>query len=198
MLFARWEHRDRASIQLRTSSAVLLSKLCHQESRRVSRASRWSLAQHANHGRATGTQAFGHDLVAQMESRSSFQQGPKPVTSCASADRAGTPVSFSLTHKAIDWSTEHTGLDEPCIPRPSTPGMEPLTRMTTNRRAPTIRGKAVSRVLSGAAFDRQSLFREPSASLSKSRNSNESNSGSQTAAARQVLRHGSTTRSETR
>ena len=100
-----------------------------------------------------------------MESRSSFQQVPKPVTSCATADRAGTPVSFSLTHKAVDWSSEQMGLDEPCIPRPTTAGSEPLTSMSTNRRAPTIRGKAVSRVLSGAAYDRlpplQRAIRKP-------------------------------------
>ena len=152
VLFARGEHRDRSFIQLRTSSAVLLSKLCHQQSRRVSRATRWSPTRHATHGRAPGTQAFGQALLAEMEGGSSFQQVPKPVPSCATAEGSGTPVS-SFTHKAVDWSSEHTGLDEPCIPRPTTAGIEPLTSMSTNWPAPTIRGKAVTQVLSGAAYD---------------------------------------------
>ena len=85
VLFARGEHRDRYFIPLRTSSAVLLSKLCHQQSRRVSRASRWSPSRHATPGRASGTQAFGQALVAQLESRSSFQKVSKSVPSCATA-----------------------------------------------------------------------------------------------------------------
>ena len=132
---------------------MLFSKQCHQQSRRVSRASIWSPTLHASHGRAPGTRAFWKAVLGQMESRIPFQQVPMPVPSCETADRAGAPVRFSVTHKAVDCSSEHKGSEQPCILRPTTDGSGPLPSMSTNMRAPTIRGKAATRDLSGAAYD---------------------------------------------
>ena len=45
------------------------------------------------------------------------------------------------------------GIDGPCIPCPTIAGSEPLPSLSTNRRAPMIRGKAATRVQRGAAYE---------------------------------------------
>ena len=77
----------------------------------------------------------------------------KAVPSTANVERAGTPVSFSMTQKAVDWSSEHTMIEQPCIHRPTVVGREPLPSMSKTRRAPTIQRNAATQVLRGAAYD---------------------------------------------
>ena len=83
----------------------------------------------------------------------SFQQVPKTVPSSATAERAGTPVSFLLIRNASVWPSQQRGTDQPSIPRPTAAGSEPLKSMSTNRRAPKFQGKAATRVLTGHAYD---------------------------------------------
>ena len=55
----------------------------------------------------------------------SFQQVPKTVPSSATAERAGTPVSFLLIRNAGVWPSQQTGTDQACSPLPTAAGSEP-------------------------------------------------------------------------
>ena len=76
----------------------------------------------ATHGGATGPQPLGQAFLAQMENRSSFHQVSKLVPSSATADRAGTTISFKVTINAVVWSIENTGTDQAFIQRPTAAG----------------------------------------------------------------------------
>ena len=66
-----------------------------------------------------------------------IQPVPNPVPSSVTAESAGTPVCYSLIHKAGVKSSEHTSTDQPCIQQPSVAGNEPPTNKATNRGAPS-------------------------------------------------------------